>query len=800
MQNFRRDLRFSVRVLLRQPAVTLVSIITLALGIGAGSAIFSVVNAVLLRPLPFREPEALIRIWETFQPGGYGTASVPNLKDWREQNEAFTALAAYQFANYGLQGREQPERVAAATVSANFFELLGVPPHLGRAFREDEEAPGRNRIVVLSDQLWRQNFAADPGIIGKNILLDGQSYTVTGVMPPGFRFPTRRTALWVPLEVPENQRNNRGNHWLFVLARLKPGVTLAQADQQMKTIAARLEQQYPQAQAGRSVRLVPLSEEVVRNVRPALLMLMAAVSFVLLIACANVASLLLARATARRREMAIRAAIGAGRAQLIAQLLTESVLLALISGVLGLGVAKLGLSALLRLAETFLPRANEISLDGRVVAFTLGLSVLTGIAFGLAPALQVSRTDVQDALKDGGHSGSSPRRNRLRSALVVAEIALSLVLLVGAGLLIRSFWRLQQMDAGLRPENVLTMKISLPDKKYPAPQLLTGFCDRLLETVASLPGVQAAGVINMLPIQETGYNGDFYLEGQGPYPPGQAPLAEYRRASPDYFRAMGIELIAGRFFGAQDREGAQPVAIINQALAQKYLASENPVGKRFRFDPDGPWFTIIGVTRDVRQSGLTQTARPEIVLPFAQAPVPGLSLVVRTAGEPAALTDTIRRAVLAIDPNQPVYNVQTMQTVIDDSISSQRLNMVLLAIFAAVALGLAVTGIYSVMSYLVTQHTRDIGIRMALGARPADVLRLVVGQGMTLTAGGMVIGVAGAFALTRLMASLLFGVTATDALTFIGVPLLLFVTALLACYVPARRATRVDPVIALRTE
>ena len=806
MREFLQDLRYGIRLLVKHPGFTIVAVLTLALGIGANSAIFSVVNAVLLRPLPFREPERLVKLYETLPQGGTGSVSVPNLIDWREQNSVLTEISAYQFADFNLQGSEQPERVLGATVSSNFFDIVGVQPQLGRTFTKGEDQPGADRVVVLSNQLWRRNYGADPQVVGKRVHLGGESYLVVGVMPQGFLYPSRTTELWTPLIFTPKQLASRGSHSLFAIGRLKDGVKFEQAQSEMSAIASRLEQQYPDAQKSRGILLIRLQDEVVQNVRPALLILLGAVGFVLLIACTNVANLLLARAATRRREIAIRSALGAGRTRLIRQFLTESVLLSVVGGAAGLVVAKWGVDALVALAAGLLPRATEIGLDWRVLAFTLLLSVLTGIVFGLAPALQVSKIDVQEALKEGGSAGTSPRGNALRSMLAVLEVASALVLLVGAGLLIKSFVRLQQVDSGLRPENVLTMRITLPETKYNSTQASTAFYKEVLERVSALPGVEATGAINLLPIQQYGTNGNVRIEGRTPDPAGRDPLVEFRTTSPDYFRALGVPLIAGRFFGAQDGEGSAPVVIVNQAFAQKLLPGQDPVGKRILGDkPDGSDnMTIVGVVGDVKQSGLTQASRPEIFSPYTQPLWEGMTrsmtLVVRASVDAPTLTPLIRREVLAVDPAQPVYNVQTMETVIERSVSGSRLNMMLLSIFAGLALVLALVGIYSVMSYLVAQHTREIGIRMALGAQPWNILKLVLGQGLMLALIGVMIGLLGAFALTRLMASLLFGVTATDPLTYLAVSLLLLLVSLVACYLPARRAMKVDPMVALRYE
>jgi putative ABC transport system permease protein len=797
MNTLLQDLRYGLRMLAKRPGFTTVAVLTLALGIGANSAIFSVVNAVLLRPLAFKEPERLIRLWELLYPRGWGTVSVPNLKDWREQNDVFTDLAAFNTTSLVLEGGEQPERLSNAFVTSPFFDVLGVAPQMGRTFEDGEDQPGRQHVVVLSNQCWARTFGSDPAIIGKSLLLSAEKYTVIGVMPEGFRYPSRSTDTWAPLIPPPNL-TARNNHWLRVFGRLKPGVTIEQAREQMVTIAARLEQDYPEDQAQRGIRLLPLQEEIVENVRPALLLMLGAVGFVLLIACTNVANLLLARASARGREIAIRSALGAGRWTLMRQFLTESVLLSVVGGILGLILAKWGVDVLVALAGTLLPRGQEVGLDTRVVGFTLLLSVVTGIVFGLAPAIQASKTDVQRALKEGS-TGGGFERNWLRSLLVIAEVTAALVLLVGSGLLIRSFMRLQETDAGMRPENVLALSVSLPTAKYNTHTSRIAFNDQLLARLSALPGVRTAGAISLLPLQTWGNNGPVVAEGEGPYPDGQEPNAEYRIASQDYFRALGVPLIAGRFFNDQDRENAPAVVIINQTLANEHFANQDPIGKRLRAgSPD--WLTVVGVVGDVKQSGLTQAARAELFWSSLQTSRGGMSVVVRAESEPATLTSAVSEAVLAIDRNIPIYNVKTMEAVIAESFADRRLNMLLLGIFAAVALILAVIGIYSVISYTTMQSTREIGIRMALGAQSKDVLKLIIGHGAVLALIGVALGVVVALGVTRLMATLLYGVTATDPTTFISVSALLMAVALLACYLPARRAMKIDPMIALRYE
>ncbi len=803
METLLKDIRYGIRMLARRPSFTAIAVITLALGIGANTAIFSVVNAVLLRPLPFREPDQLIKLWETFLPDGWGTVSAANLKDWREQNDVFSQIAAYQSGNFNLQGNDNPERVLGVTVSSNFFDTLEAQPMIGRGFLPAEEQPGNDRVVVLGAQLWRRNFGADPQIVGKTISLGSESLTIVGVMPDSFQFPFRNVELWVPLAFTPERWANRGGHAYFALGRLKPGVTIEQAREQMTTIAASLASHYAE-DAGRSVRLISLKEEMVQSSRASLLVLLGAVGFVLLIACANVANLLLARAASRRKESAIRVALGAGRWRLIRQFLTESLMLSILGSAVGLLLANLGLGLLLSMASTSLPRANEIGLDLPVLGFTLLLSLLTGLGFGIVPALQVSKTDVHETLKEGGgRAMSAAGTARLRSVLVVTEVALALVMLIGAGLLIKSFARLLQINSGLQPENVLTMRVSLPDAKYQTTQATTAFYQQALERISTLPGVQAAGAINLLPLQRWGFNGDIEIEGQGPYPPGQAPLAEYRAVTPGYFRALQVPLLDGRAYTDQDTEKTPPVILINQTMAKRFWPDESAVGKRIRVDgPD--WRTIIGVVGDVRQSGLTQAVRSEIYFSYAQAKyqylTQSMSLVVRASSDPTNLVSAIRSEVQAVDAAQPVYGVETMEAVIAESVSDRRLNMILLGIFAAVAMALAAVGIYGVLSYSVTQRTHEIGIRMAVGAQPSDILRLVVGQAMTLALAGVAIGLIAAFALTRLMESLLYGVSATDPITFAAISAALTGVALAASFVPARRAIRVDPMIALRYE
>jgi putative ABC transport system permease protein len=794
-----KDLRYGFRMLRRRPGFTAVAVMTLALGIGANSAIFSVVNAVLLRPLPYPQPERLVSLYESLPQGGTGSVSAPNLLDWRAQSDVFKGIAAYQYGDFNLQEEQQPVRAVGVYVSPDFFDVLGATPQAGRAFLEGEDKDGSQRVVVLSDKLWRRAYGADPSLVGRDILLGGEKYTVVGVMPPSAQFPSPSAELWAPLVFSDGQLASRGQHAFSTLARLKDGVSLEQAREQMSAIGRILEKQYPAQQEGRGVTLSLVEEEAVQFVRPALLILLGAVGFVLLIACTNVANLLLARAASRRKEVAIRSALGAGRWRLVRQFLTESVLLSLIGGAAGLVVAKWAVRALSTLAAGYLSRAGEVSLDWRVVAFTTALSVITGVAAGLAPALHVSRADVQETLKESGNAGSSARGTWMRSALAVAEVASALVLLVGAGLLVKSFLRLQQVETGVRPENVLTMRVSLPQARYDTTEKSALFYREVLGRVEALPGVRAAGVINMLPLQRYGSNGEIQVEGRDQLPPGKVPLTEYRLASAGYFQALGIPLLRGRLFDAGDERDTARNVVVSQTLARTFFPEGEAVGKRIK--AGGPdWWTIVGVAGDVRQSGLAQPSRPELYFPYTAYRGDGMTLVLKADSDPSDLTAAVRREVQSVDPNQPVYNVRTMREVIDLSISNSRLNMTLLSIFAGLATLLSVVGIYSVMSYLVTQHTREIGIRVALGASPANILRLVIGQGLWLTLAGIALGALAAFGLTRLMSSLLYGVEGTDPATYALVSALLLLVALAACYVPARRATKVDPLVALRYE
>jgi len=813
MQTFWQDLRYGLRMLVKHPGFTAITVLTLALGIGANTAIFSVINGVLLKPLPYREPEQLVRLFESSQRQPRFPMSPANFQDYREQNSTLAALAIYTREDLELEMNDKPERMAAMHVSAGFFELLGFQPLMGREFNRDEELLDNSRVVILSYGLWQRRFNADPQIVGKAIPLSGQPYTVIGVMPAGVQhvggdyrsLPHGESVdVWWPMAMkPESWLKVRSSHYVNAIGRLKPGVTRAEADADFQVLAERLAQQYPNSNKDWRIAIKPLHEEIVGQTRTTLWVLLAAVIFVLLIACVNVANLTLVRATVREREMALRAALGAGRGRIVRQLLTESLLLASLGGAVGLLLARLALDALLALAPTELPRLQSISIDGRILAFTLGVSLLTGVFFGLAPALQSLKLNLNELLKDGGRGASiGVGRRRLRNTLVIAEVALAMVLLIGAGLLLRSFVKLQQKAPGFEPSGVLTVSLTLPEARYPKQEQVADFYQRLIERVTTLPGVRAAGFSSDLPW--TGYdeNSSFLIEGKTP-PPDQEPSARYHFISADYFRAIGVPLLAGRFFNAGDVYHAPKVILINQSTAQRYWPDEDAVGKRltFRYNPkDEDWFTVVGIVGDVKDFPYSATAEPAFYWDVTQFPYTQMTLAVRTDGDPLGLVPGVRDEVRALDKDLALADIQKLDTIAATAVAGRRFTLLLTALFAVTALALAAIGIYGVMSYLVSQRTHEIGVRMALGASRRDILALVVGQGIALTLAGVALGLGAAFGLTRVMASLLYEVSATDALTFIAISLALAGVALGACFVPARRATKVDPMVALRYE
>lgn len=815
MKTLWQDVRYGIRMLRKNPGFTLIAIVALALGVGANASIFSVVNAVLLRPLPFAEADQLVMVWERRprQNRESNPVAPADFLDWQQQNQSFSRMAAYSARAFNLTGTgAEPEQLTGQLVTGEFFQVLGAKAALGRTLLPGVDSPGGNRVAVLSYGLWQRRFGGDKAVVGRTLTLDDEIFIVAGVMPPDFSYPDRETEVWATPQrgVPDvilpgnpDPATLRSLHYLNVIARLKPDVTRATAQAEMEAIAGRLEEQYPDANTGHTARVVALHEQLVGDVRPALIVLLSAVGFVLLIACANVANLLLARGAGREREMAIRTALGAGRRRLIRQLLTESVLLAGAGGMLGLLLALWGTDALVALSPENFPRLQEINLDGRVIGFTLLVSLLTGIIFGLAPALQVSRLDLNSSLKEGGRgSAESFGRRRLRGALIVAEVALTMVLLVGAGLMIRSFDRLLRVDPGFKADNLLTMEVSLPQSKYSESEEQTAnFFREILGRIKTLPSVQSVGATWILPLSGQGAGSGFEIEGRDPATVSERMNSAFSAVSPNYFRTMSIPIIKGREFGDRDTATAPGVSLVNETFARRYFPSEDPLGKRIkRRGEETGWTTIVGVVGDVRQLGLDVEPRSEMYFSYLQSPVPFMNVVVRTATDPATLATAVRKEVWAVNPNQPVANVSTMNELLTNSAAGKRFNTLLLSLFALIALTLASVGIFGVMSYTVSQRTREIGVRMALGARESDVLRLVIRQGMILAGLGIVIGLVAALALTRVMTSLLYGVSATDPATFIGIALLLAGVALVACYIPARRATKVDPMVALRHE
>jgi predicted permease len=806
MDDVSRDVRFALRTLRKSPAFALIAVLCLALGIGANAAIFSVVDAVLLSPLPYSEPARLARLFETMpaRDGMRGSVSWANYLEWSEQMKGFSGLAAYTIQSKNLSGAEGAERLEAVASTANLFDVLGVQPRLGRGFLPEEGARGAAPVVVLREGLWQRRFAANPSIVGQTLTLDGQPYTVIGVMPEKVRFPAAsQVDIFIPLARPADVNEQRGYHFLSVVGRLSEGVTLEAASSELRQVARRLEEAYPQHQTGRSALAVPLAESVVGRVRPALLMLLGAVGLVLLIACANVANLLLARAASRRQEVAIRLALGASRARIIRQMLVEGLLLSLGGALLGLLLAVWGLSALETLVQSALPLVGGIPLHGRVFAFLLLVATGSAVLFGLVPALQATRGDLRSGLTGAGmRAPGSGSHQRFRSGLVVAEIALSLILLVGAGLLMRDFVTLLNTEPGLDASNVLTAHLPVPAGKYAGDQLGPRLLEQVLERTRNLPGVKSAGFINVLPIQRAGLNGSYTVDGEPPPAQGQEPMAEWRFTSPEFFRSLGIPLLAGRDFTDQDGREKELVIIINQALARRHFPGQSAVGRRISLNNETA--TIVGVVGDVRQAGLDREPLAEIHLPYNHFRfgewIDDVTLVVKTHVSPTSMTAVLRETVRSVDADQPLYQVLTMEEVIGGSVAARRLNLMLLGTFALIALVLATAGLYGVISYLVAQRTREIGIRVALGARTRDVVWLVMRQGGRLTAVGIAVGIAGALGLSRVMESLLYGVSPRDPLTLGALAAFLGGVALMATWLPARRAARVDPVIAIKSE
>ena len=807
LEDLSQDLRYAVRGLRKHRAFTAVAVFTLALGIGANTAIFTVINTVLLRPLPYEKPEKLVVLTEIVadRPAG---VSYQNFVDWRTQNTVFENVTALRpRESFNLTGAGESERLQGRLVSANFLSTLGIQPIRGRDFLAEDDQPSATPVAIISHALWQRRFGASDDVIGKEVALNGQQFTVIGITPPNFRFGADAD-LSVPIGLSAERFKLRGKDpGITAFARLKQGTSIDNANAELNTIAARLEQQYPDTNTGRRVRIESLRESVVGDIRSTLLTLLGAVGFVLLIACANVANLLLTRSAGRQREMAIRTALGAGRMRILRQLFTESIVLSLAGGVVGLLLAIWGTSVLSSYIPEGIPRMTELSVDGPVLAFTFGASLLTGVFFGLAPVLQSAKTNLTEGLKEGERN-SSPSHNRVGKLLVISEVALTLVLLVGAGLLVKSFWRLSQVNPGFDPQNVLVMQISINARPEEGPRV-DNFLTALQQRVHQLPGVQSVSVSNGLPFEGANFP-PIVIEGKPAPAPGQDPTGLLYIVSTDYFQTMRIDLVRGRLFSTEDRKDTPQVALIDQVFARQYFPNEDPIGKRFKLNtPGADSREIIGIVRHVEHSGLEgQTANTaEFYFNFDQIPVVSLSryvrrvnLLVRTSVEPLSLAGLVRNQLSALDKDQAVFNVRTMEQALAQSVAARRFSMILLAVFALLALTLAAVGIYGVISYSVAQRTREVGIRMALGAKTIDVLNLVVRDGLKLVLIGITVGVAGALLLTRLMTTLLFGVTATDAATYVTVALGLVIVALVACCIPARRATTVDPLVALRFE
>jgi putative ABC transport system permease protein len=801
------DIRFALRMLRKSPGFTCIAILTLAFGIGANTAIFSVVDAVLLRPLPYAHPDRLVTISECNRSNDQATrneVAPGNFLDWRDRNHVFEQVGAVSLPGYSLTGNGRPERVLAAATSAGMLHMLGLEPPVGREFQSTDDRDGAPPVVLLGYSLWQRRFGGDPKIAGKTIHLGITPYTVIGVLPPGLTFPDPEVQLWIPLEqtiAPQDMRW-RSSHYLDVYARLKPGITFAQATEEMNRIAAQAKKENPDDNSGAAALVIALQQDLSGDIRPALLMLIVAVGFVLLIACANVANLLLVRATGRGKELAIRLALGAGKWRVVRQMLTESLLLSLFGGGAGLLVAKWTREALLALRPTSLPRFNAIEIDGRVLLFTLAISIAAGLLFGLVPALRGTGLNLSPALHNTSRSSTTGRSTqRLRNAFVVAEIAISLVLLVGAGLTIRTFLRLSSRELGFRADHTVTARISIPSDKYSRDDQVVSFYDRVLQRIRSAPSVESIGMVSFLPLTGPNFDNSFDIVGLPPRPPSDRTYALVRFVDPHYFNVLSIPVLSGRGFSEHDRPGTARALIVSESMAKRYWPNANPVGQHlvvYLSEDQSPW-EVVGVAGDVR-TGIAADPEPTMYMPYPQIPYRYMVLAVRTHGQPAAMLETIRSAVGTIDPDQPIHQARTLDELISETLVPWRFSMTLLGGFAATALLLAAAGIYGVMAYLVQQRTHEVGVRMALGAQPSDVLRLVVGHGAKLTSAGVIAGVLASLALTQLMSNLLFGVSATDPLTFAAVALLLAIVALAACYVPARRAAALEPLVALRNE
>lgn len=807
-----QDLRYALRTFSNSPGPTAVAIVVLSLGIGANAAIFSVTSAVLLRALPYRDSERLVSVWETQPSKGMRQelVSPADLKDFLDRNQAFDQMGAIRSQSAVLSEGETPERIEIAAVSPATFELLGMQPALGRSFASDEDQPGHNRVAIVSAGLWQRRFGRDPHVLGKTLLLDGGSFTIVGIARAGFRLPESQSELWIPYTpAPADfQPAHRGDRFLHVLAHLRPGVSLARALSEMQIVAAGLARENPNMNAGRGVNLVPIREQLVGDVRPTLWILMAAVTAVLLIACVNVAHLLLARAGAREKEIAIRRALGANAARLVRQLLTESLVLAMSAGLLGLLLAYWGAWILAQVAPSGLPQAAESTIDWRVLVFTLGVSIVTGLIFGLAPAISSARSNLNLVLRSGGRGGTGGRaRSRVRDVLMVCEVASSAALLIGAGLLIRSLLHLQEVNPGFRSDHVLTMQLALPPARYPG--LKVGlFYQQLLDRVSRLPGVQAAGICRFLPLSGNDASLNFQIEGQPRLSDADQPRAKYRAAGGEYFTALGIPLVRGRLFDSRDNQNSPKVVIINETAARRYWPNENPVGRRILSGLDeNQWSTVVGVVGDVKHSGLDLDTNPETYYHYLQIPPQAMNLAegtmglaIRTDADPDAIMSSVRQELQSLDPGQPVFNVQSMQQMLASSIAQPRFRTYLIGMFAGLALALAALGLYGVVAYSVSQRTMELGIRVALGAQPGGILRLVVLHAVGLAAIGLAIGIGISLAASGIISKFLFGVHPTDPVTLGLVCFVILLVAFMASLAPGLKAAKVDPAIALRAE
>lgn len=801
MQILRQDLRYGARMLLKKPLFTIIAILTLALGIGANTAIFSVVNAVLLRALPYHNPNQLIVLSTTSPGGDRDGLSVPEAQDYQTQMQSLEDLTAFQSQSVNLTGGERPDRVRGAFVSANFFKVFNLTPIIGRTFAEGEDRQGGEKLAVVNEKMWQERLNSDPNLQAKKLILNGEPYSVIAVVASTFKHPfDPEVEVWMP--VPNYPGNPGTREWraLFAIGHLRPGISLAQAQAEAATIASQLAQAYPKENTGRLARVEYFREILVSDVRPMLWLLFAAVGVILLIACANLANLLLARGLARQREIAVRAALGASRWRLIRQLLTETTLIGLLGGVGGLLLAHWGLYALLKLPQNFVD-TSEATLDTRVLLFALAVSVITGWLFGLVPALQLARPELQSFLKEGARgSGEGSRWNRVRSGFVVAQVALSLLLLVSAGLLIRSFDKLLRVEVGFKPERLLSLEYRLPRSKYKEAAAQWNFHRQVMERIQEVPGVQSVSLVRGLPFSGNGATTAITLPDREPPAKGQEPEVMSNTAMPNYFETIGIPFVKGRLFGNQDQVNTPPVLIINQTMAQRFWPDQDPLGKQIKFVSDGTTGTIVGVVGDAKHYWVEEVQRPQVYAAYSQEPGYFATAVIRTTVEPLSISDPVRQAVWKVDSDQPMWKIRTVEFLVNRSVADRKFLMALMGIFASLALVLTMIGLYGVISYLVNQRTQEIGIRMALGAQMGDILRMVLKQGMVLVLIGVALGLGAAWLMTRLMIRLLYQVSATDPLTFSSIALLLIAVALLACYLPARRATKVDPLEALRYE